>query len=110
LGLESSKHKISWVVDGEKDNVATILENGISRNSIVLVDFGNDEIEVTIKDDILYGHKVAIKPIKEGDTVFKYGLSIGRAIKDIQVGEHVHLHNIEPLRGRGDLEKIKEKD
>jgi len=103
LGTDAVKHKISWVVDGEKDNVATILENGMSRNSVVPVELGNDEIEITLKDDIFYGHKVAIKPIKEGETVFKYGLSIGRAIKDVEVGEHVHLHNIEPLRGRGDL-------
>ncbi len=103
----AGEYKISWVVDGEKDNVATILENGVSRNSVVPVDLGNNEIEVTLKDDIPYGHKVAIKPIKEGETVFKYGLSIGRAIKDVEVGEHVHLHNIEPLRGRGDL-RVKE--
>jgi len=103
LSLDAGKKKITWVVDGEKDNVATVLANEIARDSMLAIDLGNEEINISLKHDIPYGHKVAIRPIKEGDTIFKYGLSIGRAIKDIGVGEHVHLHNIEPLRGRGDL-------
>lgn len=43
----------------------------------------------------------------KGDTVWKYGQSIGKATENIEVGDHVHVHNIEPLRGRGDLSKIK---
>ncbi len=35
--------------------------------------------------------------------MLKYGQVIGRATADIAVGEHVHVHNIESTRGRGDL-------
>ncbi|MCK4789806.1 MAG: hypothetical protein KAV87_39060, partial [Desulfobacteraceae bacterium] len=28
---------------------------------------------------------------------------IGKASQDIQVGHHVHVHNVESFRGRGDL-------
>jgi altronate dehydratase small subunit len=41
--------------------------------------------------------------IGKGDDVVKYGEIIGRATADIAKGEHVHVHNIESLRGRGDI-------
>jgi (2R)-sulfolactate sulfo-lyase subunit alpha len=41
---------------------------------------------------------VATKPIKKDDTVIKYGFDIGRAISDIKVGEHAHVHNIKTKR------------
>jgi len=49
------------------------------------------------------GHKVARRVIAAGDLIIKYGQPIGRAIADIAAGEHVHVHNVESLRGRGDL-------
>ncbi|VFS54652.1 Uncharacterised protein [Leminorella grimontii] len=36
------------------------------------------------------------------DEVYKYGESIGRATQAIELGEHVHVHNVESERGRGD--------
>ena len=32
--------------------------------------------------------------LKEGDTVIKYGHDIGKVIKAIKKGEHVHVHNV----------------
>ena len=40
------------------------------------------------------GHKYALKPIKTGENVIKYGSPIGHATCDIKVGEHVHTHNV----------------
>ncbi len=40
------------------------------------------------------GHKIACRPICAGEKVLKYGVSIGSAICDIAVGDHVHLHNM----------------
>ena len=37
--------------------------------------------------------------------MLKYGIVIGRATHDIQQGQHVHVHNVEALRGRGDKYK-----
>ena len=48
------------------------------------------------------GHKFAIQPIRKGEKVFKYGEVIGLATQDIQMGQYVHVHNIESCRGRGD--------
>ncbi|KUO53367.1 MAG: hypothetical protein APF76_08995 [Desulfitibacter sp. BRH_c19] len=95
--------KISWVVDEVKDNVATILSNDVKKGMTIPVTVLGEDLQIEVSSDIPYGHKVAIKPIKVGDIVYKYGLSIGRATADIAVGEHTHIQNIEPLRGRGDL-------
>jgi altronate hydrolase len=40
------------------------------------------------------GHKVAIAPIKAGEVVRRYGQIIGFAQKDIQPGDHIHVHNL----------------
>lgn len=43
---------------------------------------------------ITQGHKVAVKTMKAGAPVIKYGQVIGFANRDIVVGEHVHTHNM----------------
>jgi altronate hydrolase len=53
-----------------------------------------DERIVTVSAPIRLGHKFAIKPIKEGDAILKYGQIIGFAGRDIAAGEHVHTHNV----------------
>jgi altronate dehydratase small subunit len=57
---------------------------------------------ITLVDGIGFGHKFAIRPIKTGETIYKYGEIIGKASRDINIGEHVHVHNLEGTRGRGD--------
>ena len=54
----------------EKDNVAVMLD-GENR-----------------------GHKIALRDIKAGEDIIKYGYSIGHAVEDIKEGDHVHTHNI----------------
>ncbi len=49
---------------------------------------------VTAAELIPLGHKFAILSIAEGQKVIKYGGSIGSATRDIQPGQHVHLHNL----------------
>jgi altronate hydrolase len=43
---------------------------------------------------IKLGHKMAIRLIKKGDAVYKYGQVIGFAGEDIRPGDHVHVHNV----------------
>jgi altronate hydrolase len=49
---------------------------------------------VTVRQDIVPGHKIACRPIKAGHPVRRYGQIIGFAIADIESGEHVHVHNL----------------
>ncbi len=50
---------------------------------------------VTLLQPIPRAHKVALKEIKKGENIIKYGCPIGHATADIKVGEHVHTHNVE---------------
>lgn len=46
-------------------------------------------------EDIPYSHKVALKDIKAGEPIRKYGEEIGHARTDISQGGWVHTHNLE---------------
>ncbi len=54
--------------------------------------------EVKVLTDIPLGHKIALRDLKQGDTVIKYGHDIGRVTADIKAGEHVHIHNLKTKR------------
>ena len=49
-----------------------------------------DNVEVNLAD----GHKYALRDIKRGENIIKYGNPIGHATEDIKRGEHVHTHNV----------------
>ena len=54
---------------------------------------------VWAKADIPRGHKIALKPVKAGATMRKYGFPIGVATADIAPGDHVHSHNLKTALG-----------
>lgn len=49
-----------------------------------------DNVEVDLKS----GHKYALRDIKKGENIIKYGFPIGHATLDIKKGDHVHSHNL----------------
>jgi altronate dehydratase small subunit len=59
---------------------------------------------VRVRQSIPFGHKLALTDIPTGTDILKYGEVMGRATQEIPAGAHAHIHNIESLRGRGDLE------
>lgn len=73
-----------------------IIINPIDNVAVVLRPFSKGEVveNITLSEDIPQAHKVALKPIKKGENVIKYGSPIGHATMDIHVGEHVHTHNV----------------
>ncbi|HEX3467051.1 MAG TPA: UxaA family hydrolase [Candidatus Elarobacter sp.] len=66
-----------------------------------VVSFGSAPIALV--DPIPSGHKFATRAIAAGALIHKYGQMIGRASNAIAAGQHVHVHNVEGVRGRGDL-------
>lgn len=80
----------------EKDNVAVVLEE-VSRGEDVEVVIGGEKIFLKALDDIPLGHKIALKEIKKGEKVIKYGELIGEAVTNMKQGEHVHVHNIKSI-------------
>lgn len=82
-----------------KDNVATAIENiGLGNVVNIISAEGNIVDKVKAKQEIPLGHKIAITNIKKGEHIMKYGEVIGKATKDIERGDYVHIHNIESLR------------
>ena len=83
------------------DNVATAIINLESRSTVNIRDIANKRIKLV--QSIPFGHKFSLKRIERGEEIIKYGAVIGRATKAIKRGAHVHIHNVESMRGRGDL-------
>jgi altronate dehydratase small subunit len=90
------------IMVNEKDNVATLLAD-VDKNNVVQVMVGERLMEVRVHGKIQFGHKFAMRKINKDENVIKYGEAIGRATQDIEEGQHVHVHNVESLRARGDL-------
>ena len=95
--------KLALHVD-EKDNVATVFANGVTDGTEVEIRDKSGKAErVNVIGDVPFGHKIAVVQISKGENIIKYGETIGRANTDIAKGEYVHVHNLDALRGRGDL-------
>lgn len=82
------------------DNVATLIDPAPGGTEVSLIGVGMGTVRLGA--DIDFGHKLATRPIARGTPILKYGKVIGLATSDIEAGEHVHVHNVEALRGRGD--------
>jgi altronate dehydratase small subunit len=82
------------------DNVATLIDSGKSGDACALQ--GEIKGSVTLLGDIPFGHKVCVKDTSAGQDIVKYGQIIGKASAAIKPGAHVHVHNVESARGRGD--------
>lgn len=81
-----------------EDNCATALAT-ISKDAEIETN-GN---RIKINEIIEIGHKIALKDLKRGDLIKKYGEIIGIATEDIKSGDWIHTHNIKSHY----LEKIK---
>lgn len=73
------------VVINEKDNVAVALVKLLK---------GEELCGTVLLEDIERGHKFALRPIKAGEKIIKYGEVIGSAKCDISQGERVHTNNM----------------
>ena len=91
---------IDFVVHDEGDSVGVVVVEGVKAGDKISgwVMDQNQDIEFEAASDIPIGHKLAIKPMQQGDTVIKYGTDIGKVVADIGTGEHAHVHNIKTKR------------
>ncbi|WP_100407712.1 UxaA family hydrolase [Bacillus solitudinis] len=92
---------ITCIVMNEQDNVVTLLRD-VKENEQISFDMNGEKRTLVVKQDVGFGHKLALRSIEESETIYKYGESIGVAATTIQIGEHVHVHNLLGVRGRGD--------
>jgi hypothetical protein len=74
------------------DNVATLLGEAAAGGLVEIVGPAGRQ-DLTAREKIELGHKVALTVIPEGAPVVKFGIVIGIAMRPIEPGEWVHLHN-----------------
>lgn len=74
------------------DNVATLLREAAAGAPLEIVGPAGGQ-DLTAREKIELGHKVALTAIPEGASVTKFGVVIGIAMRPIEAGEWVHLHN-----------------
>ncbi len=91
---------IDFVVHEEGDVVGVIVVEGIKAGQKITgwIMHENLDIEFETISDIPIGHKVALKDLAVGDTIFKYGVDIGKVVSPIKKGEHLHVHNVKTKR------------
>ena len=91
---------IHFVLHDAKDTVAVVVVEGV-KAGMALTGWIMDEdrmVDIVARQDIPIGHKVALKDMKPGDTVVKYGIDMGKVVAPIKAGEHAHVHNIKTKR------------
>jgi len=49
---------------------------------------------IVLRSSVDVGHKFAVRSIRSGERVVKYGAPIGVATRDIEAGDYVHTHNM----------------
>mgnify|MGYP001050438410 CR=1 FL=1 len=85
----------------KRDNVAVALDY-IKKGE----NFDMEGTPWIAKENINFGHKIALSDIFKGEKVIKYGEVIGYAIQNIKKGDWVHIHNLQSNRGHLKGEKI----
>jgi altronate dehydratase small subunit len=82
----------------DSDNVVTLLGAAWPGDSVSWGPLLSDRI--LSSDEIPLFHKMAIKDIKQGDKIVKYGNVMGTATEHIKKGCYVHTHNVVSGRAR----------
>jgi len=91
---------IHCVLHDPGDSVAVVVVEGVKAGQTLtaLILDENRTITIPCIQDIPLGHKVALKDMKVGDTVMKYGVDMGKVVAPVKAGQHAHVHNIKTKR------------
>ena len=72
------------------------LKKGATVGAVTLE--GKPAGSVKLRDKVPLGHKVAMRDLAQDKGVIKYGREIGKTVKPIAKGAHVHIHNLKTMR------------
>ena len=84
------------IIHDQKDNVAVVVIETTKKGQDCSAWIMENDKTVKINSiaEIPLGHKIALSDLEEGDTIIKYGHDIGKVVKPIKKGDHVHVHNV----------------
>lgn len=80
-----------------RDDVWTVLEAVAAGETVVC-----GAARMTAREDIPQYHKIALRDIRRGEAVRKYGEIMGYATADIAAGTWIHEHNAASRPEEGD--------
>ncbi|ABP95285.1 MULTISPECIES: UxaA family hydrolase [Metallosphaera] len=88
------------LIHSEKDDVCVATTDVKKGEEVLCAYLENNSKHEIIKtlDDVPLGHKIALRDIRQGEKVLKYGRPIGVATTNISKGQHVHIHNLKSIR------------
>lgn len=69
------------------------------KERLIINDRDNVAVLLADNNGIARGQKIALRAIRSGEAVIKYGYQIGIAKVDVVPGEHVHTHNMRTALG-----------
>ena len=89
-----------FIVHDKADTVGVIVVEDVKPGQSLTgwVMEGDGTIKVKALDAVPLGHKIALKDLKKGDTVLKYGNDIGKIVAAVAKGRHVHVQNLKTKR------------
>jgi len=88
------------IVHDKADTVGVVVVEDVKPGQTLTgwVMEGDGTIKVKALDAVPLGHKIALKDLKTGDTVLKYGNDIGKVVAKVAKGGHVHVQNLKTKR------------
>ncbi len=88
------------LVHDHKDNVGVVVVEELKAGEAMFccVTHDNSTFTMTVNANVPIGHKVALTDLSEGDTAIKYGEDIGKIVKPVRKGDHLHTHNCKTKR------------
>jgi (2R)-sulfolactate sulfo-lyase subunit alpha len=89
-----------FIVHDKADTVGVVVVENVEPNQPLTgwIMETDETIRLKALDAVPLGHKIALRDIKKGDTVLKYGNDVGRTVANIAKGRHVHIHNMKTKR------------
>ena len=84
------------IIHDEKDNVGVVVVEKITsnQNCSCWIMENDKSVQIQSINEIPLGHKIAMVDLNVDDAILKYGHDIGKVVKSIKKGEHVHVHNV----------------
>ena len=92
--MNENEIRQTFYIVNQNDNVATAMGD-VAPGEAKLIGAVTGRIDAT--ENIVYGHKIALRDIAAGDFIVKYNANIAKATKDIKKGGYVHIHNAKSL-------------
>ncbi|MBZ5541507.1 MAG: flagellar biosynthesis protein FlgA [Acidobacteriia bacterium] len=89
-----------FIVHDKADTVGVVVVEDVQPGKDVTgwIMETNETITLQALDAVPLGHKIALRDLKTGDTVLKYGHDVGRIVAEVGKGRHVHVHNLKTKR------------